>query len=147
MQCWEMHCGEASSMAMAQRLRSSERLRDSSTSTRCRAVGICRSVAASREAIRQERRLGRSGLQSTSPVSLPQSSSFHTSTHCNRPRACTSIALVVPTQHNNFKRTQNMTICHRTSGSSCSGLCGKQLEVLVSSSLDLSQDGRNEQKT
>jgi hypothetical protein len=36
------------------------------------------------------------------------------------------------------KRTQNTTVCHGTSGCSCSGICGKQLEVLVSSSLDFS---------
>jgi hypothetical protein len=140
---WWMRCGDTMSMAIAQRLCSSEGLRDRITSTKCRADGICRSVAASREAVRQERRLGRSGLQSTSLVSIPHSSSFHTSTHCKRPRACTSTVLGIPTQHNNFKRTQSTTVCHRTSGRSCPGLCGKQLEFLVTSSLDFSQDGRH----
>jgi hypothetical protein len=143
MLCWWMRCGDTMSMAMAQRLCSSESLRDRITSTKCRADGICRSVAALREAIRQERRLGRSGLQSTSLVNFPHSSSFFTSTHCNRPRACTSTALVIATQHNNFNRTQNMTVCHETRGRSCPRFCGKQLAILGSSSLDLSQDGWN----
>jgi hypothetical protein len=146
---WWVRCGDTMSKAMAQRLCSSEGLRDRTTSTKCRADGICRSVAASREAIRQERRLGRSGLQSTSLVSFPHSASFHTSTHCDRPRACTSTALVIPnqhnnfTQHNNFQQTQSMTVCRRTSGRTCLGLCGKQLESPVTSSLDFSQVDRN----
>jgi hypothetical protein len=142
---WWIRCGDTMSMAIAQRLCSSEGLRDRTTSTKCRADGICRSVAASREAIRQERRLGRSGLQSTSLVSFPHSSSFHTSTHCNRPSDYTSTALVIPTQHNNFKRTQSMNGCHETRGRSCPRFCGKQLAILGSSSPDLSQDGRNGQ--